>query len=519
MDQRINLYDLTKEFIYSPELEALNVFSKEYLNFIIKPYHSCNGDNDNYASICIDFNKFNSINKKYGRDRGDKIIHDSLSLMRSILPSDCVIARMGGDEFIFIIQNCSPEKIDHYIDNIQDVIAAHKEELLNCSLTAYGVHCSEKISLSEMINEADLKITEQKNTLNESSSQSKWAMLEKKLKKNLKCFFDSLRLYSEPITIPMLKGLFTQSISSCKDLLESDFTKANYDNNDCCLESDFDIEKIKYLHSIFSKENLSDEDINNIDEQTIFLLLNHLIRDPITNSFSKSYFKKYLLEDCNQEFEVKYISTSFIKLSNTVFSHSITDNKIQNLITDFIDYLDKDHTLIFCNDSFLDSRQNYFISLGAGDYLIALPKNNKYLLNNDDINNYLNSTQKHHSNLEDISQLFVSKDFHSVNLENFDAVVETLSKECKKYKDIYKLSMFESPATRQALNSIIFDSVEYYKNNIPFSDTINNKSRFLNLLGNTMLNISYSLNSNNTELQKPCDLNKDSKTNKNEEER
>lgn len=492
MDSKTALFNRAKEFIYSPKLEDLHIFSKEYLNSVLTPYYSSNNETDNYASICIDYNKLNDINNIHGYETGDKVMHYSLSLMQSVLPQDCTCARIAGDEFIFIIDNCDPERIDYYTTLIDEILKEHEKELLFCSVTSYGVHSSEKESLSEMIAEADVKITEQKNNFNHISSHSRWGVLEKKLLQNLTSFFKSLRLYKQTITIDFLNSLYTHTISSCSDLLEHDFSKIQPTFTKTHVNSSFNSDELEKLNLIFSKENSSLTEIESIDESTYNLFLNSLIRDPYSGAFSKGYFERYLLTDCNQEYNVKYISSAFVKLYNTIFSHNATDIKLNEMTDGLTNYLEENENITFCDDSFLSSPQNYFISLGAGDYLIALPKEKE--IDNNSINEYLSSNIKNNCNLEDVLQLFYSQDFHSISKENCDTLLNTLSNECKTSKDAYKLSTLDTDAVKDALNNIICDAAEYYLNNIPLSNTITSKHRFLNLIAKTMLDVSVSLN-------------------------
>lgn len=494
MNSKISLFNRTKDFIYSPDLEDLHVFSKEYLNSILKPYYSSILDKKQYAAICIDFNKLNDINSKYGYHTGDRIIHYCLFLIQSVLPSNSISARMGGDEFVFLIDNCTLESIDPLISKINTILKKHEKELLFSSVTSYGIHSKEVSNLTEMFTKADLKITEQKNNFNEYSSNSNWEILENKLNQNLTSFFKSLRLYKKPITAEFLKKLYMHTISSCSDLLEKNYTKVvpNIDEHD--IISTFNNSELWNLHSIFSKESPSAEEINSIDENTFNCLLDSLIHDPLTGNFSKSYFVKYLLEDCKEEFRVKYISTSFMKLFNTIFSHDATDVKVNEMITDFLDYLEKDLHITFSDNVFSNRPENYFVSLGGGDFLIAIQDTKQEQELNNKINNYLSSIHQDTSDLSNILKLFCSKNFHTMSSENYDSLLSNLSDECKEEKNIYKISILEEPFLKDSLNNIIYDSSQFYINNIPNSNNITNMHHFLHLLTKVMLNISIKLN-------------------------
>ena len=256
MNLKTSLFNKIKDFIYSPNLTDINVYSKPYLNSVIKPYFS--SDKSNYGSICIDFNKLNDINTRYGFETGDKVIYYTLYLIKSVLPSNTTCSRIGGDEFIFIIENCTPADVQSYVEKIYNVIKKHKKSILFSGVTAYGVHSNEIDNLSDMINYSDVKITEIKNSCKDSTC-SNWTILEQKLNKNLDCFFKNLRLYKGPINLDFLRKLYLHSISSCKNLLESDFSKSvlkddtNADKNALNYFNEAEVEE---LYNLFESKNL-----------------------------------------------------------------------------------------------------------------------------------------------------------------------------------------------------------------------------------------------------------------------
>lgn len=521
MNLKTSLFNKIKDFIYSPNLTDINVYSKPYLNSVIKPYFS--SEKSNYGSICIDFNKLNDINTRYGFETGDKVIYYTLYLIKSVLPSNATCSRIGGDEFVFIIENCTPTDVQSYVEKIYNVIKKHKKSILFSGVTAYGVHSNEIDNLSDMINYSDVKITEIKNNCKDSTC-SNWTILEQKLNKNLDCFFKNLRLYKEPINIEFLKKLYLHSISSCQSLLESDFSKSIFDNDikantKNSLEDKDDINvsnkanaspsiynknslntlaspngiEIEKLYNLFKSKSPSKEEINKIETSSYISLLEKLIRDPITGNFTNEYFSKYVIPKNN--FKIKYFSMPFVKLYNTIFSHESTDMRFKDISKKLISYLENEQHIHFEETCFLDTPGNYFVSLGGGSYILALTEDTT--IDNLGINEYVKSISSDGQHLEDIMALVCSKDFQHVDSENYNSVLEKLSCECKDLKDEYKLSILENTCIEDALSNIIYDSVKYYKDNIPNSEDIKQKTKFLNLLSQTMLNISDRLNKEN----------------------
>lgn len=491
MDSKISLYNRTKEFIYSPGLENLHIFSKQYFNSTIAPYHSSNTEKNNYATICIDFNKLNDFNNLYGRETVDKIIYYSLSLIQSVLPANSICSRTGGDEFLFLIENCPPESIENIINRIYDILEKHEKDICFCSVTAYGVHSSEKENLAEMMEEADLKITELKNNFNKVSSYSKWGILEKKLTQNLTSFFKSLRLYKKPITIDFLKQLYVHAIGSSSDLLENEILTNSSTLDESIHDFNNSTKEFDKIYNLFLQENASLEAIESIDVDTYNSLIENLIKDPITGNFSKNYLTQYLLNDCNQEFNVQYISTTFVKLYNSIFSHNATDIKLKNMMEKLLNHMESQNISLI-QDSFSKEKGSYFISLGGGDYLYATPS--EVDTNNSVVNSYIDSQNNGPSTLKNLLKLVCSHDFKHITKDNYEEVLNELSNECKLLKDDYKMGIATDPVIKNALNRIIYDSAEYYTQNIPHSNDIKQKSKFLNVLSKCMLEVSHSLN-------------------------
>ncbi len=493
MNLKTSLFNKIKDFIYSPNLTDINVYSKPYLNSVIKPYFS--SEKSNYGSICIDFNKLNDINTRYGFETGDKVIYYTLYLIKSVLPSNATCSRIGGDEFVFIIENCSPTDVQSYVEKIYNVIKKHNKSILFSGVTAYGVHSSEIDNLQDMINYSDVKITEIKNNCKDSTC-SNWTILEQKLNKNLDYFFNNLRLYKKPININFLRKLYLHSISSCKTLLESDFSKSVLEDNtnaDRNAINCFNEAEVEELYNLFKSKKFAKDEIDKVETSSYICLLDKLIRDPITGNFTNEYFSKYVIPKNN--FKIKYFSMPFVKLYNTIFSHESTDMRFKDISKKLISYLENEQHIHFEENCFLDTPGNYFISLGGGSYILALTEDTA--IDNLGINEYVKSISSDGQHLEDIMTLVCSKDFHYVDSKNYNSILEKLSCECKDLKDEYKLSILENTCIEDALSNIIYDSAEYYKENIPNSEDIKQKTKFLNLLSQTMLNISDRLNKEN----------------------
>jgi diguanylate cyclase (GGDEF)-like protein len=63
----------------------------------------------NHCLIYIDVDKFAMTNNLYGHLAGDQLLVDIGKLITSAVPDNCIIARMGGNEFAILIQENSPK--------------------------------------------------------------------------------------------------------------------------------------------------------------------------------------------------------------------------------------------------------------------------------------------------------------------------------------------------------------------------------------------------------------------------
>lgn len=77
-------------------------------------------DNKNLAILFIDMDDFKKINDNYGHDVGDAVIRNFSRRLKEALGEETMICRMGGDEFIILLEDVSKEKVDLEIENIKE---------------------------------------------------------------------------------------------------------------------------------------------------------------------------------------------------------------------------------------------------------------------------------------------------------------------------------------------------------------------------------------------------------------
>ena len=75
-------------------------------------------DKNPVAVAMVDLDHFGTLNKEYGEQTGDKIIHSAVEVFRSVCNSKDILIRYGGDEFTFIMPGRSGVNSKYVCDTI-----------------------------------------------------------------------------------------------------------------------------------------------------------------------------------------------------------------------------------------------------------------------------------------------------------------------------------------------------------------------------------------------------------------
>ena len=122
-------------------------------------------------SVCLlacDIDFFKRINDTYGHIGGDKALRHFGRLMRDELHSGDKLIRMGGEEFIIMLANCSLKDADHFARHLCDTVARtclNVDEKKVCLTASFGVIClAPDQDLFDAINEVDQALYRAKET-------------------------------------------------------------------------------------------------------------------------------------------------------------------------------------------------------------------------------------------------------------------------------------------------------------------------------------------------------------------
>ena len=94
---------------------------------------------NNYTVVCMDLNNLKITNDTYGHAKGDILIKSAAEVISDTFGEDGVVARMGGDEFIAILNTSDSHEIAKVMEQFQINMSKKNKEVedLNMSI-AYG---------------------------------------------------------------------------------------------------------------------------------------------------------------------------------------------------------------------------------------------------------------------------------------------------------------------------------------------------------------------------------------------
>lgn len=124
--------------------------------------------NPDYTVFCFDLNNLKTTNDTYGHAQGDILIKSAARVIEEAFEPHGIVARMGGDEFIAIVETDDSEKISAMIGEFWDNIEKKNEEIPDLHLSiAYGyASCSPKeYNIEKIYHIADGRMYENKQAM------------------------------------------------------------------------------------------------------------------------------------------------------------------------------------------------------------------------------------------------------------------------------------------------------------------------------------------------------------------
>lgn len=131
--------------------------------------------NRSMALLYVDLNNFKYINDHYGHSVGDQLLIKTAELIRAQIRSSDLVARIGGDEFVIILENYDNIKMRMTIEreineslNKEVLIDGHK--ILISASIGCASYPNDGDNIEELLNSADRNMYEQKQLQRKSAS-------------------------------------------------------------------------------------------------------------------------------------------------------------------------------------------------------------------------------------------------------------------------------------------------------------------------------------------------------------
>lgn len=108
------------------------------------------GKDNSIGIIFCDVDGLKLINDSLGHERGDQVLRTVARIIEETLPQDAVTARIGGDEFVILLQDVTDVKMKETVDLLRTAIeASHTNSLKEIFSIAIGWAATEKHILSK----------------------------------------------------------------------------------------------------------------------------------------------------------------------------------------------------------------------------------------------------------------------------------------------------------------------------------------------------------------------------------
>ena len=121
-------------------------------------------DHISFALVVVDIDNFKNINDRFGHQVGDEVLQIFATLLKENLRSEDLIARWGGEEFLFAIQTEDIDTAIERVETIRKVIASYPFKMVGDVTASFGVGWrEEEDDLDTLLQRADKALYQAKH--------------------------------------------------------------------------------------------------------------------------------------------------------------------------------------------------------------------------------------------------------------------------------------------------------------------------------------------------------------------
>jgi diguanylate cyclase (GGDEF)-like protein len=127
---------------------------------IVEQYFS---EEISFGMLLLDIDFFKKVNDTYGHNGGDTVLQQFAGCLKNVMRATDVIGRMGGEEFIAIVQSTSINDFHNICERIRtsvEALSCDHDGIIIKVTTSGGTYFSSELetNIKEMINIADQRL-------------------------------------------------------------------------------------------------------------------------------------------------------------------------------------------------------------------------------------------------------------------------------------------------------------------------------------------------------------------------
>ena len=142
-----------------------NIIRRFFMDVFNKEVSSAARLGHKLSLIILDIDNFKKINDTLGHSKGDEVLVNVSSVLRSNIRVNDILCRWGGEEFAILLPSTTIDCACQVAERIRKAVSEYNFEMLWQVTCSFGVASFKKNRTSEeLINNADKALYEAKNT-------------------------------------------------------------------------------------------------------------------------------------------------------------------------------------------------------------------------------------------------------------------------------------------------------------------------------------------------------------------
>ena len=463
LSMKINLLNYIKSFSM-PDYPELKILSKTFFNDLFLKLYK----NDNqYSLLYGDIDGLRKLNDSIGFDKADLAIEELLKTVLNHLPDNVISARMGGDEFCFIIPDLSTSETRKISKQIHQSLASN-ESVKGLDITFGACDSTKFDNINDMYNFVENKVNMKKHShlkLNEDVKDMEDynkkldEFIDSTIKEYIKNFRFSSKRHFKPQDLKILSYPIINTITNLLNDTNANETDINTINKESYLDDNelqIDSDVATKIYDLIMSNNTNYEELDSLSIRDLKSVRNDLATDSITGAHSNVYRDHYLLprfEEDEVPFKIILMESLGIKILNSISSHANTDLKMKSTF----DFLINEFNNVIPEDSDI---KLFPIHSGGGTFEIIVQNDNSNVITPDVVDNILNKVNLDENNI----QLFGMVE-DCPDASEYNNIYSELNKICEIKKNIIKdeHNYLISPDALELLDVSLSSVVNFFK--------------------------------------------------------